>query len=103
MTKSIREIKESPLPQGVDEQIAYTLTTTPWGTSPGTLSCVLKTLPGLVDVSSAKLSGSPSASGDVITSPIVFGLVAGQQYRMEFKFTCSSNIFEAFLIINGEE
>ena len=37
MTKSIREVKESPLPQGIDERIAYTLTTTPWGSNPGTL------------------------------------------------------------------
>ena len=103
MTRSIREVKESPLPQGVDERIAYTLTTTPWGSSPGTLSCALKVLPGLADVSSAKLSGSPSATGDVITSPIVYGLNSGQQYRLEFKFTCTANIFEAYLILRGEE
>ena len=103
MTKSLREVKESPLPQGVDERIAYTLTTTPWGSSPGTLSTALKTLPGLIDVSAAKLTGSTTASGDVITSPVVFGLVSGQQYRLEFKFTCSGNVFEAFLILQGEE
>lgn len=103
MTKSIREVRESPLPQGIDERIAYTLTTTPWGSNPGTLSCALKTLPGLVDVSSAKLSGSASATGDIITSPIVYGLNSGQQYRLEFKFTCTSNIFEAYLILRGEE
>ena len=103
MTKSIRETKESPVAQGVDERIAYTLTTTPWGSSPGTLSCALKTLPGLVDVSAAKLSGSTTASGDVITSPVIFGLVSGQQYRLEFKFTISGNVFEAYVIINGEE
>ena len=103
MTRSIREVQQSPLPQGVDERIAYTLTTTPWGSSPGTLSCALKVLPSLADVSSAKLSGSPSATGDVITSPIVYGLNSGQQYRLEFKFTCSSNIFEAYLILRGEE
>ncbi len=103
MTKSIREVRESPLPQGIDERIAYTLTTTPWGSNPGTLSCALKTLPGLVDVSAAKLSGSTTASGDVITSPVVYGLNSGQQYRLEFKFTCSTNVFEAYLILRGEE
>lgn len=103
MTRSTREVKESPLPQGVDERIAYTLTTTPWGSSPGTISCVLKVLPGLVDVSSEKLSGSPSANGDVITSPIVYDLLAGQTYRLEFKFTCSSNVFETYLILKGEQ
>lgn len=103
MTKSIREIKESPLTQGVDERIAYTLTTTPWGSSPGTLVCVLKTVPGLVDVTASKMIGGATASGDIITSPIVYGLVSGQQYRLEFKFTCSGNVFEAYAIINGEE
>jgi hypothetical protein len=103
MTRSIREAKESPLPQGVDERIAYILTTTPWGSSPGTLSCALKTIPGLVDVSASKLSGSTTAVGDVITSPIVYALNSGQQYRLEFKFTCSANVFEAYLILRGEE
>lgn len=103
MTKSIRETKESPLTQGIDERIAYTLTTTPWGSSPSSVSCALKTLPGLVDVSAAKLSGSASATGDVITSPIVFGLASGQQYRLEWKFTISGNVLEAYMIINGEE
>ena len=29
-----RDAKESPLLQGADEQIAYQLTTTPWGSTP---------------------------------------------------------------------
>ena len=103
MTKSFRETKASPVVQGVDERVSYPLTTTPWGSSPSSVSCALKTLPGLVDVSAAKLSGSASATGDVITSPIVFGLTAGQQYRLEWKFTISGNVLESYMIINGEE
>ena len=34
MSENIREIVESPLPQGKDEKIAYRLTTTPWGGTP---------------------------------------------------------------------
>ena len=42
MNTDIRKVKESPLVQGVDERIAYTLTTTPWGSSPSSPSVVVK-------------------------------------------------------------
>jgi hypothetical protein len=98
-----REVKESPLRQGVDEEIAYKLTTTPWGSSPGTVSVAAydvtttRTL-----VTSTVLSGSASVSGDVITTPVVKSLTADSVYRIEIKFTCSGNVFETFLIINAE-
>jgi hypothetical protein len=101
-----REIKESPLHQGADETIAYTLTTTPWGSSPGSLAVKLYsvnlTTGALTDVSSTKLSGSASAVGDVITTPAVTALAAGTTYRLEIKFTCSGNIFEAWASVVGE-
>lgn len=98
-----RKIKESPIRQGEDEQIAYNLTTTPWGSSPTSLSVALKTLPDLTDVSSTHLSGSASAVGDVITTPVVSGLEAGKTYRMEIKFTVSGNVMEAWAVIEAEE
>jgi hypothetical protein len=94
-------ITESPLTQGEDEQIAYTLTTTPWGSSPSDVSVVLKNSSG-TDVSATYLSGSASVAGDVITTPVVKSLVAGTQYRLEIKFTVSGNIFEAFGFIDAE-
>ena len=97
-----RQIKESPLAQGEDEQIAYSLTTTPWGSTPSSVSVVIKSLPDLTDTSATNLSGSASVDGDVITTPKVISLVAGTQYRLEIKFTCSGNIFEAWSYINGE-
>lgn len=98
-----RRIIESPLMQGEDERIVYSLTTTPWGSSPLTVSVVLKTYPGLVDVSSTNLSGSVVVAGDVITSPIVHSLAAGSSYRLEYKFTVTGNVLEAYAIIRGEE
>jgi hypothetical protein len=96
-----RQFKESPILQGVDEKIAYQLTTTPWGSSPGSVTVVLKDAES-VDVSATCLSGSASVSGNVITTPLVQSLVAGQAYRLEIKFTCGSNVFEAWGEIRGE-
>lgn len=96
-----RKIIESPLIQGSDEQISYTLTTTPWGSSPGSVTVVIKDANG-TDVSATCLSGSASVSGDVITTPKVIGLTPGSKYRMEIKFTISGNVLEAWAEIWGE-
>ena len=98
-----REVKESPLLQGTDEQIAYKLTTTPWGSSPGSVAVTAWDITTTrTEVTSTVLSGSASTSGDVITTPVVKSLTAGNVYRVECKFTCSGNIFEAYFIINAE-
>lgn len=101
MTTIKRMIVESPLKQGADEQIYYTLTTTPWGSSPAAVAVVLKDSTGL-DVSSTKLSGAASVSGDVITLPKVTSLTAGSNYRLEVKFTVSQNVCEAWADIYCE-
>ena len=101
-----REVNESPIPQGVDEQISYTLTTTPWGSAPASLVVKLYSIAvggALTDVSATLLVGVASAMGDVITTPIVTGLTAGTTYRLEIKFTVSGNVFEAYCIIGGEQ
>lgn len=100
-----REAKESKLVQGADEQIAYLLTTTPWGTSPTSIEvkCFDVTRGIRTDVSSTCLSGSASAAGDIITTPLVKSLTPDSVYRVEVKFTCSGNIFEAYFIIEAEQ
>lgn len=97
-----REIVESPLRQGEDETIAYTLTTTPWGSSPSSVSVKLYEGADRTDRSSTMLSGSPDTTGDVITTPAVTGLTYGEVYRLEIKFTISGNVFEAFARIDCE-
>ena len=99
---ALREVIESPMTQGEDEQIAYTLTTTPWGSSPGTISVKIYDSSG-VDQSSTCLTGSASAVGDVITTPVVHTLTAGEIYRLEIKFTCAGNIFEPYCMIHAED
>jgi len=101
-----REIVESPATQGVDEEIAYTLTTTPWGSSPTSpvITAWDVTDGGRTDVMSTIFpSGSPSVSGDVITLQTCKDMVANTKYRIEIKFTCSGNIFETYCFIYGEE
>ena len=102
MKDSDRRIQESPLYQGEDEQIAYTLTTTPWGSDPTGEAVVLKDIDG-EDVSETHLTGSPSVDGDVITTPTVHSLVAGQRYRLEIKFTVSGNVMETYATIIAQE
>lgn len=101
MKATDREIVESPLYQGTDEQIAYTLTTTPWGSSPASTAVVLKDAAG-TDVSETHLTGDPSVDGDVITTPVVHSLTAGEKYRLEIKFTTGGNVVEAWAEVYGQ-
>lgn len=101
MNDESRRITESPLYQGEDEQIAYTLTTTPWVSSPTSPVITVKDADG-DDVTTDVTSGSASASGDVITTPLVLDLTAGAQYRLEIQFTVSGNVFEAWADLRGE-
>ena len=99
-----RKIVESPLWQGKDEQIAYKLTTTPWGSTPSSVAVALYdvTTEADTDVSATSLSGTAGVSGDVITTPVVKLLTAGNIYRLEIKFTVNSNVTEAFAYIMAE-
>ena len=102
MNSQTRRIKESPIYQGADEQIVYTITTTPWDSSPTSPAVVLKNSAG-TDVSGTSLTGSPSVNGDVITTPVVHSLTIGEIYRLEIKFTVGSNIYEPWTEIIGQE
>lgn len=99
---SKREVVESPQEQGEDERIAWTLTTTPWGGSPSSPTCVLKLIDpsgDMTNVTATNVTGSPSISTDNITSGIVHSLVANSKYRLEFKWVSGSNTLESYLII----
>lgn len=98
-----RNVNEGIKYQGVDEEQEYTVTTTPWGSSPSNVTVVVKDITaGFVDVSAAVLSGSPNVVGDVITTPKVKSLTAGRAYRMEIKFTSGRNIYECYVGIIAE-
>ena len=88
-----RRILESPWEQSVGESVAYTLTIpTTWGTS--TLSSISSKLwedPNVTNTerTSTMLTGSASASGQVITTETVTGLTIDLDYRLEVTFTTS--------------
>lgn len=101
-----RQVTESPMRQGAGESIAYTLTTTPWGSSPGSVVCAVYDVTDnrKTDVTATVMPvNSPSAVGDVITLSPLKLLTAGRVYRVEVAFTCSGNVFEAYCIIEAEE
>lgn len=92
--------------QGQDEQIAYTLDTTPWGNNPSNTVVKIYSIDeddgSLTDVSSTCLEGTPSENGNIITLPTVKSLTPKTVYRLEIKFTLGGNIFEAYTTLYGE-
>ena len=104
-----REVKEGLQTQGVEEEIAYTLTTTPWGSSPTSISAKVFSVPSngvdtdFTDTTTDNFpTNSPTSSGDVITLSPLKTLVINTLYRVEVKFTCSGNVFEAYAYIQAE-
>lgn len=96
-----RDVTESPVNQGIDEEIAYRFDWSAVGTP--TSPSVKLYDEDYTDVSSTKLSGSPGVVGDVVTTPVVKSLAAGTRYRLECKVTISGNVLEAFCVIVGEK
>lgn len=101
---SIRAAIGSPRRQGVDERLAYTLTTTPFAASPTSASVLVKDISNAyTDVSASVLSGSPSIAGDVITTPLIQSLTAGHSYRVEVKFETSGSVtYEPYFELEAE-
>lgn len=101
-----REVVESPVQQGADEEIAYQLTVTPWGSTPTSVTVdVFDITEGAyTEVSSDVLTTeAASVSGDVITLPALSGLTAGNRYRVEVQFdTADGHTLEAYLVVEAE-
>lgn len=101
MSEENRIILESPIYQGVNERVAYRLTTTPWGSSPSSPSVIIKNNAG-TDVTATYTTGSATVSGDVITAPTVHSLVENTWYRFIWRFTISGNVLEAWSELIGQ-
>jgi hypothetical protein len=101
----MRKVREGKLVQGQDEKIAYSITTTPWGSSPAdvAVSIYRVTAGAYEDVSDDCLeAGSPQVVGDKITTPRVIGLTPGELYRLEIRFTAGGQVFEPYIEIEAE-
>jgi len=99
----IREVQEGRQEQGMEERVAYTIATTPWGPVPtGVVVKAYDTINLGVDVSATVLDGTPVVSGDNIQTPTVQALTLGHTYRIEVKFTSGGNVFEFFFMMKCE-
>lgn len=101
MEESKRVAKESPLLQGVSEQILYSLDTAPWGGTPVVSSIKAYDATG-VDVSATVLTGGSSVNGNVITLPKLKSLTAGAIYTVKILFTSGGNTLEAKFVVIGD-
>ena len=99
---TIRQINESPIQQGEDEEIAYRLDTTPWGGGPTNPVVVLKLYPVGTDVSLIHFTGAASVAADYVVTPQISDLDDGVVYRLEIMFDSAGNTYEAFAFIQGE-
>ena len=91
-------VNESPQRQSPQESISRSITTTPWGSSPTSITILVYdvTTPGVeTDVTSTVASGSNAAVGDVITTKKIGSLTVNHDYRADVAFTDSnSNVWE---------
>ncbi len=99
----VREVKESPLIQGVDEIIAYVVDTSKWPGSGAVSSAnsLIYDVDGN-EVSSTYMTGTSSVSSADITTAQVTSLVNGARYKLEVKWTKSSNVQECYAYIDAE-
>lgn len=91
------------LSQGNDEQIAYELTTTAWGSSPTNVEVKGYDITdgARTDVTATIIPGTPTVAGDVISLPALKSLTAGKTYRIEVKFTAGGNVWEPFFVVEA--
>ena len=101
---SIRDVVEGVQHQGVDEKIAYKITTTPWASTPVIVDVMAYDITDgdRTDVTLTLLTGAASVLGDVITTPIVQPLAVDKLYRIEVKFTSGGNTLEFFFVVKSE-
>ena len=97
----MREVDESPKYQGKDESLPYTFTWTAIGT-PTSPVVVIKD-EAHTDKTATLITGAAAVVGNTVVTGLVAGLTAGQSYRLECKVTISGAIYEAFLVIHGQE
>lgn len=104
---SVRSLQKSPEIQGVDEAVAWEADVTKWVVSdpPTNPTCKLYRIDASVhtDVTDVNLTGSASVLGNVVTSPIVSGLTAGEKYRLVFRFNLGTQLASAYLDLYVEQ
>ncbi len=91
------EVVEGIQEQSSTEELIYSITTTPLGSSPSSVVVVAYLEGPETDVTSTVFpTNSPSVVGDVITLSPMKALTKGNTYRVEVKFTSGSNKWEPY-------
>lgn len=103
MSDNIREVAEGRQYQGEDESIAYTLDVSAVGSSPSSVSVVVKeAFAGTPVTATVMPTNSPTVNGNVITLSPLKLLTAGVLYRVEVKYTISGNILENYFHVQAQ-
>lgn len=98
--KATRDITQARVAQGADETIEYTLTTTNVASDPTSPSVKVYDLTNSnADVSDDVLSGTTTASGDVITLEEISSLTAGRIYQVVVSYTVGSSTYDQLFVI----
>lgn len=91
------EVLEGILKQSSDEVVSYSVTTTPWGSSPSSVSVKAYDEKTGGDVTTTILPvNTTSVSGDVITLSPLRALTVLHIYRVEVKFTVAGQTLEFY-------
>ncbi len=99
-----REVIEGTQYQGEDESISYTLNVVAVGSSPSSVSAVVKDeTAGTVVTATVMPINAPTVDGNVITLSPLRALTAGHMYRMEVKYTIDGNVLESYCFVQAQE
>lgn len=104
-----RKIAQSPLYVGKNETVPFTLdfagfvpaAVTSLSSAAVTLHDITRGEPG-TDVSSTKLSGSPSFTNLVLTLPLITGLADGGVYLLRARGSSGGATYELWGLVRGE-
>lgn len=100
MSIDTREVIGSPKPQGRNERVAYVFDFTARGTPTSPTVTLRNSLDA--DVTSTNLLGAATVNGYKVTTPLVISLNVGEEYKLYVQVTCSGNVVEPYLRIQGE-
>jgi hypothetical protein len=103
VASNIRELVESPLEQGEDEIIVYTVDMSAVGTPSSPVVVVKDVNAGTAVTGTVMPVNSPTVAGSVITLSPLKLLTRNVLYRVEVKSTISNNVLEHYFYVYGRE
>jgi len=89
--------------QRIGESVAYQFYTTPWGSTPTSLTVEVwdVTSSPEEDVTATVLLGSASADGDLVTCPNLYNLSENHRYRLDVYFDAGENTFAVPILVRA--